>query len=125
MLLGLFVLLACQLGGDIVTRALSLPVPGPVIGILLLLGVMVVARYLPKRDRSVGAQIETAAESLLGWLGLFFVPAGVGISQHFDLVAANGLALTLVLVVSSVLTLAVTVWVFILARRLFGARGNG
>lgn len=124
MLLGLFVLLACQLGGDIVAGAFALPVPGPVIGIVLLLVVMLIARYLPKGERGAGRQIETAADNLLGWLGLFFVPAGVGISQHFDLVAANGLALAAVLVLSSVATLTVTVWVFILARRLTEERGN-
>lgn len=124
MLLGLFVLLACQLAGDVIARTLALPVPGPVIGIVLLLVIMVIARYLPKGERSAGGQIETAADSLLGWLGLFFVPAGVGISQHFDLVAANGPALALVLILSSALTLVVTVWVFIIARRLVGARGD-
>ena len=36
MLAGLFLLLLCQLAGETIVRGLSLPIPGPVIGIVLL-----------------------------------------------------------------------------------------
>ena len=48
------------------------------------------------------------------------MPAGVGIIQHFDLIRDRGLALLAIIVLSTVITLAVTVWAFLLVKRLTG-----
>lgn len=112
MLLGLFVLLACQLLGEVIARGLGLPTPGPVIGIVLLYGLLTVQG---RRQRAVSVEqgdTAKAADGLLANLGLVFIPAGVGISQHYRLILDNGIALIAALVVSTVLTLLVTVGVF-------------
>ena len=54
-----------------------------------------------------------ASAALLSSLSLLFVPAGVGVVQYFDLLAAHGVALALALVASTVLTLLTTVGVFL------------
>lgn len=124
MLLGLFVLLACQLLGEVIARGLGLPTPGPVIGIVLLYGLLTVQG---RRQRAVSVEqgdTAKAADGLLANLGLVFIPAGVGISQHYRLILDNGIALIAALVVSTVLTLLVTVGVFRGASRFLARTGS-
>ncbi|HQT78383.1 MAG TPA: CidA/LrgA family protein, partial [Rhodopila sp.] len=55
---------------------------------------------------------------LLSHLSLLFIPAGVGVIQRLDVLAVNALAIVVALLVSTVLGLAVTAWVFsVVARR--------
>jgi holin-like protein len=113
------VLLTCQLAGEILTRMLGLAVPGPVIGLALLVVLAIV------HARIVGAQtsaiektdLGVTASALLGSLGLLFVPAGVGIVQQLPLIGTYALAIFVALLVSTVLTLIVTVYVFIFVKR--------
>lgn len=122
MLFGLFVLLLSQLGGEIIVRGLGLPIPGPVVGIvLLLIGLAVHARLTNPRNEDRETAVGRSADGLLRNLGLVFVPAGVGISQNYQLVFSNGLALIAALVGSTVLTLVVTMAVF----RFVAARVGG
>jgi len=115
MLRGLFILLLCQLVGEIAARGLDLPAPGPVIGLALLaFGLALNAR---RGGVVEGGEVDRAATALLGSLSLLFVPAGVGVVQYFDLLAAQGLALGVALVVSTVLTLLATVGVFLAVKR--------
>ena len=44
MLTGLIALLACQLVGELVVRTLDVPLPGPIVGMVLMLGVLLVRR---------------------------------------------------------------------------------
>jgi putative effector of murein hydrolase LrgA (UPF0299 family) len=67
--------------------------------------------------------VESASRALLANLSLLFVPAGVGVVQKLDLIAAHGIAVAAVLVISVVLTLLVTVATFLAASRLM-ARGR-
>ncbi len=119
MIRALALLLACQLAGEILTRALGLAVPGPVIGLALLAVLAVVYA------RIVGAEIAAiektdlgvTASALLGSLGLLFVPAGVGIVQQLPLIGSYAFPIFVALLISTVLTLIVTVYVFILVKR--------
>jgi holin-like protein len=101
MLEALFILLGCQLLGEVLAGALALPVPGPVIGMVVLF------MALAYRGR-VGDNLAGLSTALLAHLSLLFVPAGVGIMRHGGRVADDWPALTITLVVSTVLTLAVT-----------------
>ena len=125
MIPALALLLGCQLAGEIVSRALALPVPGPVIGLALLaVGALVHARMTgadPSAIEKTG--LGRAAGALLGSLGLLFVPAGVGVVQQLPVVGAYGVALFVALVGSTILTLLVTVYVFLFVKRLV-ARGR-
>lgn len=121
MIRGFVVLLACQLAGEAVVRAFGWPVPGPVLGLgLLVTGLAICDRrgWLGPLDESGVGRV---ADGLLGILALLFVPAGVGIVQHLGTVGPYGGALLLALVVSTVVTLGLTVGVFLLVKRLLGA----
>lgn len=98
---GLAVLLLLQSLGELLARALHLRIPGPVLGMILLVGVL---RWPPVR-----APLQAAASALLQHLSLLFVPVGVGVMLHTDLLQAHGLRLLVVVVVSTWVGLAVTV----------------
>lgn len=116
MIRGFAVLLFCQLAGEIVARGLSLPVPGPVLGLGLLVCGLVVARRrgVPDPDRG---EIGRVADGLVTNLALLFVPAGVGVIQYLDLIERYGFVLVLAIGGSTLLTLLATVGTFLLAKR--------
>ncbi len=126
MIASLSLILLCQLAGEVIVRSLALPMPGPVVGLLFLL------LLLLARDRfSILARgplqddgVENASRGLLANLSLLFVPAGVGVVQKLDLVAAHGIAIVAVLAISVVVTLLVTVATFLLASRLLARGGS-
>ena len=57
---------------------------------------------------SVPEKLSSTADGLLAHLSLLFVPAGVGVMLHFSLLGDDWAAITLALVVSTVLTIVVT-----------------
>lgn len=97
---GLAFLLVLQAAGEALTHALGWPFPGPVVGLVLLLPLLGVAR--------VRVPVAAAAELLLANLSLLFVPVGVGVITHLHLVAEYGLRLLLVVVLSTWIGMAVT-----------------
>jgi putative effector of murein hydrolase LrgA (UPF0299 family) len=127
MINGMLLLFACQLVGEIAARGLSLPVPGPVLGLLLLVaGLIALNRVRPFDDAALQASsLGRVAAGLLGSLALLFVPAGVGVTQHLGLVGDHGLALGLALVGSTLVTLLATVGVFLAVKRLVGRARTG
>jgi holin-like protein len=120
MLKPLALLLVCQLAGEVVTRGLALPLPGPVVGLLILLVALFIARHRGRVDASTvdTTSLGAVSNGLLASLGVLFVPAGVGVIQHLHLLGREGPALFITLLLSTVLTLIVTVWVFVAVSRL-------
>ena len=110
MIASLCLILLCQLAGEIFVRALKLPMPGPVVGMLILL-VLLLARdrlgFLA-RGPLQGGGVEAGARGLLAHLSLLFVPVGVGVITHLDLISHYGFRLLAVIVVSTWIGMAVT-----------------
>jgi putative effector of murein hydrolase LrgA (UPF0299 family) len=113
MIPALTLLLMCQLAGEVIARGLGLSVPGPVIGMGLIVALFLVV------PRAADA-VRPAAAVLLGNLSLLFVPAGVGIVGHLDRLGAQGVAILTAIVVSTVLAMAVGALVFVAVARLMG-----
>ena len=120
MIASLSLILLCQLAGEVIVRGLGLPMPGPVLGLMFLLWLLLARdRFnILARGPLAGGGVETTSRGLLAHLSLLFVPAGVGVVQKLDLVAAHGLAFAAVLALSVVLTLLATVGTFLVASRL-------
>ncbi len=120
MIASLSLILLCQLAGEVIVRGLGLPMPGPVVGLMiLLLSLLARDRFaMLARGPLQGDGVEGASRGLLTHLSLLFVPAGVGVVQKLDLLAEHGVAILLILVVSVVVTLLVTVATFLVASRL-------
>lgn len=124
MIASLSIILLCQLAGEIFVRGLGLPVPGPVVGLVLLLIVLLARDRLPVLARGPlrHGEVEGTSKGMLAHLSLLFVPAGVGVVQQLDLLAQHGLAIFAILALSAIITLAVTVGVFLLIGRLVASR---
>jgi holin-like protein len=97
----LTLILTCQLIGEAVVGVLGLPVPGPVLGMLILFCGLLIRGGLPPGLAEVG-------DGLLRSLSLLFVPAGTGVMMHMGLLGEALLPLGLGLVVSSSLAFIVT-----------------
>lgn len=97
---GLALLLLMQSAGEALSHFLQLPVPGPVVGMVLLL---LALRWAP-----VQQAIAPAAGFLLTHLSLLFVPVGVGVMTHLALLGTHGLRLVVVIVLSTWIGMAVT-----------------
>lgn len=120
MIASLSLILLCQLIGEVFVRALSLPMPGPVIGLVLLL-LLLFARdrfALLARGALQGEGVEQASRGMLANLSLLFIPAGVGVVQKLDLLAKHGVAIMIILTISVVVTLLATVATFLAVSRL-------
>ena len=120
MIVSFSLILLCQLIGEVFVRALRLPIPGPVIGLMLLL-VLLFARdhfSLLARGPLGDGGVKNASRGLLANLSLLFIPAGVGVVQKLDLLAERGIAIVVILAIAVVLTLLATVATFLVVSRL-------
>ena len=97
---GLTWLLVLQTLGELLVRHLDLPLPGPVVGMGLLL---LALRWGPVRE-----PVEATARFILGHLSLLFVPVGVGVMTHLSLLGTYGWRVAVALVLSTWIGLAVT-----------------
>lgn len=122
------VLLLCQLAGEGIVHLTGVPVPGPVIGLVLLalgLGLRAHGRGPSGREAVGDTPVGRAATGLLSHLSLLFVPAAVGIVQQGAALQRDGLAIAAALLGSTLLTLAVTAAVFAgVARLTIRSRGE-
>ncbi len=105
-------ILACQLAGELFVGAVGAPLPGPVVGMVLLFGYLAVKGAVPQELAKVG-------EGLLSNLSLLFVPAGVGVMAHFALLEEDWLPLSVAVVVSTLLTIMVTALVMLAIKKHF------
>ena len=108
-------LLGCQLAGEILSHLTGLPVPGPVLGLVLMLGFLLIRRSVP-------APLETESQTLLSHLSLLYVPAGVGIISHLQRVREEWLPLSVALVASTAITIAVTALTFQVVQKLLARK---
>ena len=113
MILHLTVLLTFQLAGEFLTRAGGLTLPGPVLGMALLLGAFVASPRLAQAVRPT-------AQGLLSYLSLLFVPAGVGIVGHIGRLGSDIPAILAAIVISTGLAIAVGALVFAGLARVMG-----
>ncbi|WP_086466906.1 CidA/LrgA family protein [Oceanibaculum nanhaiense] len=115
MLNAITLLLLFQLIGETIARLGGLPLPGPVIGMALLFLTLTLRGNLPD-------SLRVTAGGLLQHLSLLFVPAGVGVVLYLSLIADQWAAISVSLLVSTVVTIAVSALVMLGFERLSGRR---
>lgn len=111
MINGLMWLIGCQLVGEVIVRTADVPVPGPVVGMVLLFGL------LQLRKSGDDATVVRAANGLLQHLQLFFIPAGVGVIVYLETIGDNALPIAGAMLVSWFVGLAVVAWVVVALER--------
>jgi holin-like protein len=104
MSVALLLLFGCQFAGEILYRVFRVPMPGPVTGMVLL------TLILLRRPSAVPESLAASARVLLQNLGLFFVPAGVGVVANVDLIRQQWMPICVALVGSTCLSLLATAW---------------
>jgi holin-like protein len=115
MLNAILLLLSCQLAGEVISQYFSIPVPGPVVGMALLLAVF---HFVP----AVGDMVRETSNTILRNLSLLFVPAGVGVMLHVSTVFDEWLAILVSLVLGTVITLTATALTIKYVSRLMMSR---
>jgi holin-like protein len=96
-------LLVFQSVGELLSRGLSLPLPGPVLGMMLML--------IGLRFEAVRTPVAQCASFLLTHLSLLFVPVGVGVMTHLALLGQYGGRMLVIIALSTWIGLAVTAMV--------------
>lgn len=104
MLRSLTILIVCQFVGEVIVRVTGLPLPGPVLGLVLLLALLML-RGGPDEE------MKSTSSGLLRHLLLLFVPAGAGVVTQLNVLGQNLPAAIVAIGVSTALGLAVTAWV--------------
>ena len=110
----LTLILACQLIGEFAVNTANIPFPGPVAGMILLFIFLSIRGEVPD-------ELGNVSGALLNNLSLLFVPAGVGVMVHFELLGTDSLPLSIALVVSTLLTIAITALLMMLLNKKMSA----
>lgn len=105
MLRGFIILLFLQLVGDVISTGFDLPIPGPVIGMILLLLLLILKGQVPE-------DLGKTSDGLTSHIGLFFVPAGAGVSLYLDMIGAQWPMIVVASLTSTVLTLLLSAFIF-------------
>ena len=114
MIQALALLLLFQLGGEATSRALTLPIPGPVLGMVALTAALALSPKLL-------ALMRPLAEGILSHLSLLFVPAGVGVIGHLTALGTMGPGLAIAIVVSTAAAIAIGALTFTAVAKLTGS----
>lgn len=104
MMRGMAILLLMQFSGSLISTWMALPIPGNVLGMALLLCFLLLGWVKVE-------WLDDIAELLLSNMALFFVPAGVGVMVYADLIEREWLPISVGLVLSTFIVMAVTGWV--------------
>ena len=103
MLQGMVLLLLFQFFGEGLSSIFDLPIPGNVIGMALML-IALSAGWVKLE------WLQDAADLLLSYMAMFFVPAGVGVMLYFDLISREWLPIIAGTFISTFVVMAVTGW---------------
>ena len=111
MLNSIFIILLFQLMGEFIQKFFEFSIPGPVIGLIFLLSVLLIIKKINKKHEAFETNLVISAENLLSYLPLLFIPVGVGVVMHLSLLEENLVSVLLVIVFGTLLTLALTGYV--------------
>lgn len=122
MLHGVFIILLFQLAGEVIQRLFALTIPGPVIGLILLLATLIFVKDRVPLLRKAEQNLSDTATFIVGLLSLFFVPAGVGVIAYVDYMGPNVVFVMPIIFLGTLSTIALTAFVL---DRFSKGRGDG
>ena len=109
MLNSVFLIFLFQLIGELVQKVLELNIPGPVIGLILLLTSLLLSKkYDHKLIKNLKINLINSAENLVHYIPLFFLPVGVGVVMHLSFLEDNLVKVLLIIVTGTLITMALT-----------------
>ena len=108
MLNSIFTIFLFQLVGEFIQKFLEISIPGPVIGLILLLTVLLIKNKYFNASTNFQNDLIRSCESLLNYLPLLFIPVGVGVVMHLTLLEENLISVITIIILGTLLTLAIT-----------------
>ena len=109
MLNSIFLIFLFQLIGELVQKVLELNIPGPVIGLILLLTTLLLSKkYDHKLIQNLKVNLISSAEKLVNYIPLFFLPVGVGVVMHLSFLEGSLAKVLFIIVFGTLITLALT-----------------
>ena len=108
MLNSIFAIFLFQLIGEFIQKFFELSVPGPVIGLILLLSVLLILKKYNLTPKNFENKLVNSSENLLNYLPLFFMPVGVGVVMHISYLEKNLYQVLGVVVIGTMLTVGIT-----------------
>jgi len=116
-LAGLAALAGASLAGDALSRATHAPIPGTVLGLLLLLGALALLGGVPRG-------LAAPARWLISHMNLFYVPAAVGVTVYARLLYRDVWPIAAALLFGTWLAMAVAALTYRAVARALGERAE-
>jgi len=107
-----------QLVGEVAQKVSGLPVPGPVIGLILMLSFLLVTKNNKSGNlETLRSQLILTSETLIKYLSLLFVPIGVGVVMHLQLLESQLIKVLAILLIGTISTIVFTAFIFLRLSR--------
>jgi holin-like protein len=107
-----------QLVGDAAQKVSGLPVPGPVIGLILMLSFLLFTKNKKSGHlKTLRSQLILTSETLIKYLSLLFVPIGVGVVMHLQLLESQLIKVLAILLIGTISTIVFTAFIFLRLSR--------
>ena len=109
MLRAIFVIFFFQLLGEALKKFFEMLIPGPVIGLILLLITLIfLKRFKTRAINNLKSDVLNTSNYILSYLSLLFVPIGVGVVMHLSYLENNLFKVLIIVFISTVLTIGIT-----------------
>ena len=111
MLRSLFIIFFYQLLGEVIQKIFEINIPGPVIGLILLLLSFIFFSKKLTQSKKIIKEISVTSNQIINYLSLLFVPIGVGVVMHIDDLGDNLFKIFSIIIIGTLATLVFTAFV--------------
>lgn len=109
MLRAIFVIFFFQLLGEALKKFFEMRIPGPVLGLILLLIFLIfLKRFKTAAITNLKEDVIDTSNYILNYLSLLFVPIGVGVVMHLSYLENNLFKVLIIVFISTILTIGLT-----------------
>ncbi|NDB38593.1 MAG: antiholin [Proteobacteria bacterium] len=109
MLRAIFIIFFFQLLGEAIKKFFEMRIPGPVLGLILLLIVLIfLKRFKTAAITNLKEDVINTSNYILNYLSLLFVPIGVGVVMHLSYLENNLFKVLIIVFISTILTIGLT-----------------
>jgi holin-like protein len=111
MLRSLFIIFFYQLLGEAIQKIFEINIPGPVIGLILLLLSFIIFSKKLTWSKKIIKEISVTSNQIISYLSLLFVKIGVGVVMHIDYLGDNLFKIFSIIIIGTLATLVFTAFV--------------
>ena len=111
MLKSLFIIFFFQLLGEAIQKFFEINIPGPVIGLILLLLVFIFFIKSAAPFRKIKKEISETSHQIINYLSLLFVPIGVGVVMHINYLGDNLFKILAIIIIGTLSTLVFVAYI--------------